>query len=200
MQSAHESVRSYRQSCELTAKDVPLLRAEAAAEVRSWGLEDIADDVASVVSELLTNVLEHAARRCVVVVRPYRTGVVVSVADKSPVLPGPRVADDDAETGRGLMLVEALASSVKLVPAKSGKVIHCLLGAEVVELRSDRCFRCRAALPDEVPPGVMNLRIISGNGRETYVLYCNTCTEAVVAERQGTSARKREASPCALSM
>ncbi|MEU6732871.1 ATP-binding protein [Streptomyces physcomitrii] len=85
-----------------------LLRTACAA----WGLDDVAEDGAVVVSELVANAVQHARRECirVVVERPAERTVRVAVADLSRVRPVPRAPEDGAECGRGLFLVAMLAA------------------------------------------------------------------------------------------
>lgn len=58
-------------------------------------------------SELVTNAIRHASTRFDVEVAPACDGRVrISVADSSPVVPRPLSAPPEAQSGRGLFLVE----------------------------------------------------------------------------------------------
>ena len=72
---------------------------------------DLADVVALLVSELVTNAVLHAGSPVQLAVRRRGQNVRIEVADESPVAPGVRDYDDDATTGRGLGLLEMLAES-----------------------------------------------------------------------------------------
>jgi anti-sigma regulatory factor (Ser/Thr protein kinase) len=94
---------------------VPCARLHARQVVWEWRLAGLGDDVEILVSELVTNAV--AASRSLDQVPPVRlwllsdkARVLVVVWDASP-RPSARVeADDDAESGRGLLLVEAISS------------------------------------------------------------------------------------------
>jgi anti-sigma regulatory factor (Ser/Thr protein kinase) len=96
-----------------------------------WRLSALADDVDLVISELITNALLHARadRR----VSPRATirldleyaddGLVCRVADGSALPPAPEKAGDTAESGRGLLLVEALSAAWGWSHEAHGKVV-----------------------------------------------------------------------------
>jgi anti-sigma regulatory factor (Ser/Thr protein kinase) len=82
-----------------------------------------ADDVTLLVSELASNAVRHAQAPFTVSVGCDGEIVRVEVADDSPQMPVPRVPTFDAVTGRGLMIVEALATSWGVEPSGSGKTV-----------------------------------------------------------------------------
>lgn len=104
------------------------VRRFAVAACRANGHEELADAVALLVSEVATNALVHAAGN--VQVRVVSRGDVlrVEVADESPQLPKPRSAGPLEEGGRGLALVESLASAWGVVPTDHGKVVWFEVG------------------------------------------------------------------------
>ncbi|CAM5480092.1 ATP-binding protein [Streptomyces hirsutus] len=77
-----------------------------------WGLDDLADDGALIISELVSNAVQHARRESIRVVidRPGAARVRVGVVDFSKVLPS-RGPDPERESGRGLALVGELAKA-----------------------------------------------------------------------------------------
>ncbi|MFK0160715.1 ATP-binding protein [Streptomyces sp. NPDC090493] len=78
----------------------------------AWGLDEHAETAALLISELVTNAIRHTpARRVrVIVTRPAPGWVRVAAVDKAPSrLPHLRAVDADAESGRGLRLVDAFA-------------------------------------------------------------------------------------------
>jgi anti-sigma regulatory factor (Ser/Thr protein kinase) len=111
---------------ELGALDgaVPSARLHARHVVWEWGLRALADDAEVVVSELVTNAIQasravtHAAIR--LWLAADRMQVVICVWDASPQPPVRMDAADDAENGRGLVLVEALSKQWGWFPAESG--------------------------------------------------------------------------------
>lgn len=63
------------------------------------------------VSELLSNIIKHTNdRRCLLEVTRNRTGAGVSVFDRSPELPVVRKPEWDAESGRGLWLLQQMTA------------------------------------------------------------------------------------------
>lgn len=101
-----------------------------AAAVEAWELKDLADSAVLICSELVTNSVEHAkgaSFRLTVTRRP--AGVRIAVVDLSrlrPVTP-PRIVDD--EHGRGLVIVDALASVWGTDPLRWGKRVWAELDA-----------------------------------------------------------------------
>lgn len=89
----------------------------------TWRLEQLADAVALVTSELVTNAVQNARSDAlrVVVTRPGAAFVRVAVLDKSRTLPARCEAGEDDEGGRGLALVELLAARWGTDPLPWGK-------------------------------------------------------------------------------
>jgi len=94
---------------------VPCARLHARQVLSEWGLQASAETLELLVSELVTNAM-HITRAAAAgtPVRLWlvsdKTQVVIWVWDASPLPPEPADADDDAEHGRGLMLVQALST------------------------------------------------------------------------------------------
>ncbi len=102
--------------------------------LQRWGTSDCAEDVAAVVSELLTNALRHAIGKPGTgsLAGPIRFGllhpgpcVLCAVADPSNEVPLPRQPDWEAESGRGLQVVASLSHRWGYCPApdQRGKVV-----------------------------------------------------------------------------
>jgi anti-sigma regulatory factor (Ser/Thr protein kinase) len=96
-------------------------RAHVHAVLAGWRLGDLADDAATVVSELVTNAVQASTapaggpvytggQVAVVRLRLLSDGsrVLAEVWDQAPGFPAPHRAHRDAEDGRGLQLVDAL--------------------------------------------------------------------------------------------
>lgn len=90
------------------------------ATLTSWALPALVPDMALVVSELVTNAVQHAVAPFSPVTDEYPVwlglfqypgSVVCAVADPSPDPPRPRDADAGAGSGRGLALVGALSDA-----------------------------------------------------------------------------------------
>jgi len=88
-------------------------RRAVAATLRTWRLEVLCSDAELVVSELITNAITHApgpaSHQLQIVHRA--TGVRLTVSDGSLSPPSIRTPDDGRPGGRGLRIVETLASS-----------------------------------------------------------------------------------------
>lgn len=86
-----------------------------------WGLQSLVDTGALLVSEVVTNALLHARSAADVHISRTAKGIEVEVRDLDARVPAVRVADGDEESGRGLYLLDALASAWGAEPSPSGK-------------------------------------------------------------------------------
>lgn len=89
-------------------------RLHAVHVLREWGLQERADDVALIVSELTTNATDASVLlpdRPPIILRllASETTLVIEVWDSSHEDPNPQPADDEAVSGRGLTVVAALS-------------------------------------------------------------------------------------------
>ena len=124
---------------------VPCARLHARQVLWEWGLQALADPVELIVSELVTNGLHASegltgsryAGRWTPGVPPLRlwlhaddTRVVIQVWDGNDKLPTRQVANVGAESGRGLLLVEAMSTTwgSYQVEGSSGKVVWAVVG------------------------------------------------------------------------
>ena len=96
---------------ETVPSSVAKIRRFAVDAARSHDPAIDADVVALLVSELTTNAMLHGEGQVRVRVLPRRAGVRVEVGDSSSQTPARRHPTPDAEGGRGIALVEALASA-----------------------------------------------------------------------------------------
>jgi anti-sigma regulatory factor (Ser/Thr protein kinase) len=122
--------RSSSAGQELTESD--LLRASqvrriTSAKLRLWHLEHLVDSAELVMSELVTNELRHGSG-AEVMVRLWRSeaGVGLAVTGQGVCRARLRVADPWEESGRGLLLVEAVTDAWGVTPDRNG--LWCLLG------------------------------------------------------------------------
>ncbi|MEU3982833.1 SpoIIE family protein phosphatase [Streptomyces sp. NPDC026672] len=92
-----------------------------------WSFESLVDDLQLVLSEVVTNALIHAQSDVDVRLRRHLRGVRVEVQDNSPQPPVPTavIADEAvnaaSESGRGLLIVDALATAWGSSPTGRGK-------------------------------------------------------------------------------
>lgn len=89
-------------------------RLHAVAVLHEWGLRDLSDNAALIVSELATNAVAASAvldsRPPIALRLSVGHGrVLIEVWDSSPADVVTSTADDDSESGRGLVIVDAVA-------------------------------------------------------------------------------------------
>jgi anti-sigma regulatory factor (Ser/Thr protein kinase) len=99
-----------------------------AEHLRIWDLEDAVDDATLLVSELVTNAILHARSPIDLVVRKVRTAVRVEVFDDGNGFPQPLHPDHEADAGRGLGLVEAVATRWGVDDIAAGKTTWFEIG------------------------------------------------------------------------
>lgn len=97
--------------------------------LRAWGLEEMSEDLQLVVSEVVTNALIHAGSDVEVRLRVLRDNIRMEVRDSDSEPPVPSAfslteeGSAQAESGRGLFLVDALASAWNSSPSGRGKTV-----------------------------------------------------------------------------
>lgn len=121
---AGRHLRTYVVDSPQAAAQARRFLADAAREEQ---LGPMADDLAVVVSELVTNAVRHGAPPVTLEIDTTDDAVTVVVEDASPGRPGPVEALEDAEGGRGLSLVEALSADTGVRPLPPGKAVWAQL-------------------------------------------------------------------------
>jgi hypothetical protein len=154
------SSRIARRTPAADASSVCAARGFAVATLRHWGAADRCEDIAVVVSELLTNALRHAVPRAVgtqpraVGTQPRSAGtrprwpirlgllqcgpcVLCAVADPSESAPAQAKPGELAETGRGLEVIGALSDSWGCITASDmGKIVWATFSTEPASVRA----------------------------------------------------------------
>ncbi|MCX5213655.1 SpoIIE family protein phosphatase [Kitasatospora sp. NBC_00240] len=103
------------------------VRAELRDALRRWGVADLVDTAELLASELVTNAIRHTDRDAMFTARLYREPATdrarlrVEVEDESDLWPTRRTPGEQASSGRGLMLVEALSDAWGVEPRGTGK-------------------------------------------------------------------------------
>jgi hypothetical protein len=126
------------------------------ATLHRWGAADRSDDIAVVVSELLTNALRHALPGPAAIGprRPIQLGllqpgtcVLCAVTDPTTAAPVPQAPSCLAETGRGLHIICALSDQWGyILLGGTGKVVWATFC-------SHACHRLRPREPDSLGRG-----------------------------------------------
>lgn len=113
-------------------QSVPAAREFTRVALADWGVTgERADNLLLCVSELTTNALVHGVppgRGFLLRAIPYENAVRVEVHDSGDGAPAVPPATQDAEGGRGLLLVAALADKWGVGERDPGKVVWCELG------------------------------------------------------------------------
>ncbi|MEU7479728.1 ATP-binding protein [Lentzea sp. NPDC042327] len=90
----------------------------------SWGLsEDLSDDAQLIVTELVSNGIDHGKGPITLTVTRRAAGMLVEVHDLSERLPQMRPVDPTSARGRGMQLVQALSVRWGTTPDGGGKVV-----------------------------------------------------------------------------
>ena len=91
--------------------------------LRTWGLEGVTDTVEVLVSELVTNAVIHAATPALGRVVLSGELVRVEVADRNPAPVRMQTYHPGATSGRGLMIVDAMADDWGVEARSGGKTV-----------------------------------------------------------------------------
>src|ERR1700685_1482598 len=86
-----------------------LARRFVEATLAAWDLDDLNDVACLLTSELASNAVRHAGTAFWVTMDLDLSELRVEVADLAPLLPVPGEFRNDPRSGRGLLMVEALA-------------------------------------------------------------------------------------------
>jgi anti-sigma regulatory factor (Ser/Thr protein kinase) len=113
-------------SCELpaTARSVTEARRFVLDALANWRLDALADTAALLTSEIVTNAVLHARTPMDLVVQRLRDGVAVEVTDGSRKQPRARRVTPDSTNGRGMALLEQLASTWGVTVHRAGKTVR----------------------------------------------------------------------------
>ncbi|MDQ6797876.1 MAG: ATP-binding protein [Actinomycetota bacterium] len=89
----------------------------------AWGAGEFEDSAVLLTSELVTNALLHARSAAELHVRLAGGRLRVGVSDRTPVVPVRKRYGKEAATGRGILLVETMASAWGTDPNEGGKEV-----------------------------------------------------------------------------
>ncbi|MFI7602897.1 SpoIIE family protein phosphatase [Actinoplanes sp. NPDC049681] len=91
----------------------------AADLLAAWGQQPLANDALLLLDEVVTNAIQHTVGDVLVELRLERD-LIVAVSDSSDRAPQPRSPDADSENGRGLHIIDHLASAWGTEPQPGG--------------------------------------------------------------------------------
>jgi hypothetical protein len=94
----------------------------------SWGLGALSETVGLLTTELVANAVVHVGGSFVVRITPVPGAVRVEVDDGSGDLPELRHPASDEVHGRGILLVESLATRWGVLPRAAGKTVWFEVG------------------------------------------------------------------------
>jgi anti-sigma regulatory factor (Ser/Thr protein kinase) len=104
-------------------ESVPTARGFAVCTSTSWGYEAMRDDMALLVTELVTNAVLHGAPPITLRVECDGTRLRVSVTDRNSDPAYVRDAGPEDESGRGMRLVQQLARAWGVIGRLDGKAV-----------------------------------------------------------------------------
>src|SRR6476646_4170318 len=149
--------RDVRRGCRVRLATGPAAPAEARRRVRgairSWQVPVDLDAALLLTSELVTNAIRHeagqagqAAQPVMLAIASSRGRLRVDVHDTSRSLPAVAEVPADAETGRGLLLVETLSDEWGFYRTPAGKAVYFTLAFEP-DKPEHRPLRAAVAVP-----------------------------------------------------
>jgi anti-sigma regulatory factor (Ser/Thr protein kinase) len=117
----------HRLTFDPTAESAVLTRGFTAGVLEGAGWRDQVDTAVLLVSELVTNAVRHARGPCALVVTFGDESVELCVEDGDPRMPAPRAAGGLDESGRGFVLIGALADAWGVRALPDGKATWFVL-------------------------------------------------------------------------
>ncbi|MEV6834632.1 ATP-binding protein [Streptomyces sp. NPDC051133] len=125
MTAATVGPQRYQERYAARPESVTQARRDIALVLETWGLPQLVDVAAQVVTELVANAVEHtdAATVGASITRVGKESARIVVTDTSRTRPTPGTPSPNDEHGRGLLLVEALAYAWGSELVRGGKRI-----------------------------------------------------------------------------
>ncbi|MQY13783.1 hypothetical protein SRB5_39370 [Streptomyces sp. RB5] len=130
--AAHVGPQRYQERYPATPKAATRARRDISLALKSWGMPQLMDAAAQIITELVANAVEHTDTNTVgaSVVRTGEVSARIVVTDTSRTGPAPCDPRAEDEHGRGLMLVAALAHDWGSEPVHGGKRVWAELRAD----------------------------------------------------------------------
>lgn len=89
----------------------------------AWGQDGLTDVAVLMISELVTNAILHGGEGAVLTLRLDPSKLRAEVRDSNPASPVVRGYSETATTGRGMVIVDALAAAWGTFPVEGGKIV-----------------------------------------------------------------------------
>jgi anti-sigma regulatory factor (Ser/Thr protein kinase) len=102
---------------------VPRARAVVVAHCAAWGLDGVSEDASVIVSELVSNSVQHAGTVVKLTVSALPGLLRLEVTDQSTRPIRPQIPPAMADRGRGLLLVDSLAGRYGVEGRPDGKTV-----------------------------------------------------------------------------
>ncbi len=116
--------------------------------LKTWGLLAVADNAILMISELVTNAILHGGEGALLTLTHDDLKIRAEVRDSSPAMPVVRSYSETATTGRGMVIVDALAAAWGTFAVDGGKVVWFELATgaagDEAEARDEYPVRSRA--------------------------------------------------------
>ncbi|GAA4698600.1 ATP-binding protein [Nocardioides conyzicola] len=127
--SSHSTRLSTRMALEPSAQTGSLARRELRQLLDTAQVDrDISDTAVLLATELVTNAVEHGRGSAYLDAAVRDRAIRLEVSDSSTVVPRPNTGVSELdERGRGLILIDALASRWGVLPRPDGKTVWCEL-------------------------------------------------------------------------
>ncbi|WP_103531560.1 ATP-binding protein [Streptomyces sp. SM11] len=112
----------HRQELVARPETLAIMRRIVSAHLELWDLRDLSDAATLCAHELLTNAMHHTGSPlCTITLRRRPDGVRVTVSGSGTAPPERRDPDWSEESGRGVLLIAALAAQCGTVMRRDGK-------------------------------------------------------------------------------
>lgn len=136
--TAAEAIRPFQTHLELSAlpSAVPCARGHIRAVTHEWGVAELTDTAELLASELVSNAVQASLRLRTAgppVVRVWvtsdRESLVIRVWDASDDMPVRQEAGPGDDSGRGLMIIEALSADWGCYREADGKIVWAMISS-----------------------------------------------------------------------
>jgi anti-sigma regulatory factor (Ser/Thr protein kinase) len=122
---AEETRQNLQLALPVSRNSVRLARRVAHTVLAAWQLPDTEETAVLLLSELVTNVIQHAQGTETITIELEAVGgcLRIEIADEGLGWPQPRTPGESDESGFGLLLVDALASKWGVRETATGKAV-----------------------------------------------------------------------------